>query len=377
MSEKPIAFVDLAAQRRRLEGRIEAAVKRVIGHGRFIMGPEVAEFERRLGAYSGAAQAVTCASGTDALTLALMALGCGAGEAVFVPGFTFAASAEAAALLGATPVFVDVEAESFNMDPASLAAAVEEAKRTGLRPKAVIPVDLFGRPADYDAIAAVAEDAAMSVVADAAQSFGARYRGRAVGTLGRLAATSFFPSKPLGCYGDGGALLTDDADLASIVRSLRVHGMGEHKYDTRRIGVNSRLDTLQAAVLLEKLAVFDEEIKARQTIAARYGEVLKGVVRTPSVVNEVTSAWACYTVLVENGDRDQVAARLKEAGVPTAVYYPKSLHRQPAYADFPAAPEGLPVADRLAGQVLSLPMHPYLDAETQDRIAQALRQAIS
>jgi dTDP-4-amino-4,6-dideoxygalactose transaminase len=377
MTEKPIAFVDLVAQRRRLEGRIEAAVKRVIDHSRFIMGPEVAEFEQRLGAYSGAAHAVTCASGTDALTLALMALGCGAGDAVFVPGFTFAATAEAAALLGATPVFVDVEAESFNMDSVSLAAAIEEAKRTGLRPKAVVTVDLYGRPADYDAIEAIAGGSGMSVLADAAQSFGASYQGRPVGTLGRVTAISFFPSKPLGCYGDGGALLTDDAGLASIVRSLRVHGMGEHKYDTRRIGVNSRLDTLQAAVLLEKLVVFDEEIKARQIIAARYGEILRDVVRTPAVANEVTSAWACYTVLIEEGDRDQVAARLKEAGVPTAVYYPLSLHRQPAYANFPAAPEGLPVADRLAGQVLSLPMHADLDAETQDRIAQALRQALS
>ena len=377
MTEKTIAFVDLAAQRRRLDGRIEAAVKQVIDHGQFIMGPEVAKFEERLSAYSGAAHAVTCASGTDALTLALLALGCGAGDAVFVPGFTFAATAEAAVILGATPVFVDVQAESFNMDPASLTAAIKKAKRTELRPKAVIPVDLYGRPADYDAIEAITKDAGMSVVADAAQSFGARYQGRPVGTLGCVTAISFFPSKPLGCYGDGGALLTDDAGLASIVRSLRTHGMGEHKYDTLRIGVNSRLDTLQAAVLLEKFAVFEEEIKARQAIAARYGEILKDVVRTPAVANEVTSAWACYTVVVEDGDRDQVAARLKEAGVPTAIYYPLSLHRQPAYTDYPTAPEGLPVADRLAGQVLSLPVHADLDTETQDRIGEALRQAVS
>ena len=377
MTKRPIALVDLKAQRHRLDGRIEAAVKRVIDHGQFIMGPEVAVFEDRLGTYSGAAHAVTCASGTDALMLALLALGCGAGDAVFVPGFTFPGTAGAAALLGATPVFVDVEDETFNMDPGSLAAAIESAKRIGLRPKAVIPVDLYGCPADYDAIEAITGESGISVLADAAQSFGARYRGRAVGTLGRLTAISFFPSKPLGCYGDGGALLTNDDGLASVVRSLRMHGKGEHNYDTRRIGVNSRLDTVQAAILLEKIAVFDEEIKARQAVAARYGEALRDVVRTPTVTNEATSVWACYTVLVEGDNRDGVAAKLKAAGVPSAIYYPLSLHRQPAFAEFPSSPEGLAVADRLAGQVLSLPMYADLDAETQDWVAAALRQALS
>ena len=377
MTEQPIAFVDLAAQRRRLEEGIDGALKRVLAHGQFIMGPEVAEFEEQLRSYCGASHVVSCASGTDALMLGLMALGTVAGDAVFVPGFTFAATAEVVALLGATPVFVDVQAESFNMDPASLSAAIGSAQKAGLRPKAVIPVDLYGRPADYDAIEAVAADSGISVLTDAAQSFGARYRGRPVGKLGHVTAISFFPSKPLGCYGDGGAILTDDEELADAIRSIRVHGKGDHKYDTRRIGVNSRLDTLQAAILLEKFAVFDEEIAARQSIAARYTEALREVVRTPDVSNEATSVWACYTVCVEGGDRDGVAARLKAAGVPTAVYYPLSLHRQPAYAGFPIAPKGLPVSERLAGEVLSLPMHAYLDVETQDRITSAVRQAVS
>jgi dTDP-4-amino-4,6-dideoxygalactose transaminase len=377
MGEKPIAFVDLAAQRRRLEGRIEAAVKRVIDHGQFIMGPEVEEFEERLRSFCGAGCVISCASGTDALVLGLMAIGASIGDAVFVPGFTFAATAEAAALLGATPVFVDVEAESFNMDLASLAAAIEEAKKAGLRPKAIIPVDLFGLPADHDAIEAIAVTQGLTVLSDAAQSLGACYKGRPVGTLGRATAVSFFPSKPLGCYGDGGALITDDEDWADVVRSLRVHGMGGHKYDTRRIGMNSRLDTLQAAVLLEKFTVFDDEIAARQPIAERYADALSDIVGTPTVPEGVTSAWASYTIVIQGTNRDGVAERLSEAGIPTAVYYPLSLHLQPAYAGCPVAPGGLPVSERLSRQVLSLPMHPYLDEETQNLITSAVRQSLS
>jgi len=375
--EAPIAFVDLEAQQRRIGDRLGRAVRRVMEHGKFILGPEVAELESRLAAFCGARRCVTCANGTDALTLALMAKGVGPGQAVLVPAFTFAATAEVVAHLGAVPVFLDVLEDSFNLDPAGIAAGVAVARERGLRPVGIIPVDLFGQPADYGALLPLAADHELWVVADAAQSFGGEDRGRRVGTLGELAATSFFPAKPLGCYGDGGALFVDDDGLAEVLRSLRVHGQGSDKYDNVRIGLNSRLDTLQAAILLEKLSVFAEEIEARNRIAARYTRLLEDVAAVPRVRDGAVSVWAQYTLRLPGGRRDAVAVRLKAAGVPTAVYYPRPLNRQTAFRGFPVAGDLLPVAERLSDEVLSLPMHPYLDEPTQDRIVAAVRAAIA
>jgi dTDP-4-amino-4,6-dideoxygalactose transaminase len=334
--------------------------------------------ERQLAGFCGAKHVLSCANGTDALGLALMALGLKAGQAVIAPSFTFAATAEVVAWFGATPIFVDVKEDSFNMDPASLEAGIATARRLGISPVGVIPVDLFGQPAAYDEIIAISRANGLWVLCDAAQSFGAEYRGRHVGTLGDLTTTSFFPAKPLGCYGDGGAVFLADDDTMAVLKSLRVHGQGTDKYDNVRIGMNARLDTIQAAVLLEKLGVFASEIAARDRVAARYGELLGDVVEVPQLQAGLTSVWAQYTVRLPRGcDRDAVAARLKAAGMPTAVYYAKPLHRQTAYRDYPIAGNGLPVSDRLAAEVLSLPMHPYLDDRTQQRIADTLRRALA
>ncbi len=372
----PIPFIDVAAQRRRLGAAIDEAVARVLAHCQFILGPEVRAFEAALAQFCGARHAVTCASGTDALMLALMAKGIGPGDAVFCPSFTFCATAEVAALVGATPVFVDVDETTFNIDAKGLAAALDTAKRLGLRPKAVIPVDLFGLPADHDALAAVAQQAGLFVLDDAAQAFGASYQGRALGSIGHACATSFFPAKPLGCYGDGGAVLTDDDALAEAMISLRVHGQGGDKYDNVRIGLTSRLDTIQAAILIEKLKIFPDEIAARERAAHHYAQGLGDVVTVPQVPAGLTSVWAQYTIRVSGGRRDRVAAALKSEGVPTAIYYPIPLHRQQAYKHYPAGEGGMAVSERLAGEVLSLPMHAYLDAATQDRIVDALRRAL-
>ena len=371
----PIPFIDLQAQRRRLGEAVEEGMKRVLGHGQFIMGPEVAELERRLGAFCGAPHVVACANGTDALNLAMRGLGIGAGDAVIVPGFSFSASAEAVALVGATPVFCDVLPGSFNIDPESVAAAVPAARTAGLNPRGVMPVDLFGLPADYAALEAVAAEHNLAIIADAAQSFGAGRGGRNVGCFGDIAATSFFPSKPLGCYGDGGAVFTADAETASLLRSLRQHGEGRDRYDNVRIGINSRLDSLQAAVLLAKLSVFAEEIEQRQRVAARYSAALADVADVPRIENDARSVWAQYTIKLDN--RDRVAAGLKAVGVPTAIYYPRSLHRQPAYHGYPMVAGGLPVAESLAHRVLSLPFHPYLDEATQDYIIDQLRAVLT
>jgi dTDP-4-amino-4,6-dideoxygalactose transaminase len=377
IAHPPIEFIDLQAQRRRIGGGIDTAIRRVLDHGRFILGPEVAELEARLAELSGSRHVLTCANGTDALGLALMAKDLAPGQAVLVPSFTFAASAEVVVWFGATPIFVDVLPDTFNMDPRSLEAGIATAERLGLAAVGVMPVDLFGLPADYDAILAIAAAHGLWVLCDAAQSFGARYKGRAVGAIGDLATTSFFPAKPLGCYGDGGAVFVDDDATIAVLRSLRVHGQGGDKYDNVRIGMNARLDTLQAAILLEKLAVFAEEIAAREAVAARYAERLAGLVAVPHVPAGCSSVWAQYTVRLPDGpDRERVMTCLNAAGVPTAVYYAKPLHRQTAYRAYPVAGNGLPVAERLAGEVLSLPMHPYLDAATQDRIADALEAAL-
>jgi len=378
LDERPIPFIDVAAQRRRLGAAIDQAIARVLAHCQFIQGPEVRALEAELAAFCGARHVIGCSSGTDALLLVLMAWQVGPGDAVICPAFTFHATAEMVALLGATPVLADVAAESFNLDAESLERAVATAKRLGLRPRAVIPVDLFGLPADHDAIAAVAAAHGMLVLDDAAQAFGATYRGRKLGTLATATATSFFPAKPLGCYGDGGAVFTDDDALAARVKSLRVHGESPNdKYDALRIGITGRLDSIQAAVLIEKLRVFPEEIVARNAIAARYAEGLADVTTVPRAGNESTSVWAQYTIRLEPGRRDGLAAKLKEQGIPTAVYYAKPLHRQEAYRGFPVADGGLPVSDMLAGEVISLPMHAYLERPVQDRIIEAVRRALA
>jgi len=370
----PIDFIDLGAQRRRIGPRLEEAVLRVVRHGKYILGPEVAEVERRLAAFCGARHCVTCASGTDALVLALMAKNIGPGDGVFVPAFTFVATAEAVAWLGATPIFVDVEPDGFAMAPASLEAAIADCSRLGLTARAVIPVDLFGQPADYGRLLPLAARHGLFVLADAAQSFGAARDGRRVGTIGDATATSFFPAKPLGCYGDGGAVFTDDAGMAALLGSLRAHGQGGHRYEHVRIGMNGRFDTLQAAILIEKLAVFGDEIVARQRVADRYGAGLAGVVGVPGTAAGSSSVWAQYTILVDG--RDRVVAALSAAGVPTAVHYPIPLPGQIGYQRYPSAPGGTPVSESLSKRVLSLPMHPYLEPAVQDRIIDAVRRAV-
>ena len=376
-SDAPIEFIDLGAQRRRLGRRVDEAILRVVDHGKYIMGPEVAVFEQELAAFCGAKHVLSCANGTDALGLALMVKGLKPGQAVLVPSFTFAATAEVVAWFDAVPVFVDVREDTFNLDPASLEAGIVTAVRLGLEPVGIISVDLFGLPAEYDQILSTAVAHGLWLICDAAQSFGAAYKGRNVGTNGHMTTTSFFPSKPLGCYGDGGAVLVEDDDAFAVLKSLRVHGQGSDKYDNVRIGMNARLDTIQAAVLSEKLTIFTDEIDARNRVAARYQELLDEVVIVPEIPIGLTSVWAQYTVRLPIGrDRDRVAAKLKAAGVPTAAYYAKPLHSQSAYRNYPVAGNGLPVCDRLAYEVLSLPMHPYLDENTQDRIAGALRTAL-
>jgi len=370
-----IPFIDLAAQRARLQPGLDEAIARVVAHGAFINGPEVKAFESALADFAGVSDAVGCGNGTDALFLPLLAEGVGAGDAVIVPSFTFVATAEVVVLLGATPVFVDVDPDTFNVTPESVQAGIDEAKRLGLTPRAVIPVDLFGLPADYEAIEALAAAENMIVVADAAQSFGGSRQGVKVGGLTRITSTSFFPSKPLGCYGDGGAVLTSDADLAERLRSLRAHGGGKDKYDNVRIGVNSRLDTIQAAILSCKLAVLEDEIEARNAAAKRYNDAMPEGVTPPRIFNEAVSAWAQYTIRVK--DRGAVVAKLKEKGIPSAVYYPKPLHRQQAYKSYPVAGGTLAASDALADEVLSLPMHPYLDATTQERIVDGVRDAVA
>ncbi|UVO52851.1 DegT/DnrJ/EryC1/StrS aminotransferase family protein [Sphingomonas sp. SUN039] len=371
-------FIDLGAQQRRIRDRLDARLAAVLDAGKYIMGPEVAEFERELASFCGARHALGCANGTDALQLALMALGAKAGDAVFCPSFTFASTAEIVPMTGATPVFVDVTPASFNMDAESLKRAIVYARSLGLRPAGVIPVDLFGLPADYDAISDIARESGMWIVADSAQGFGATYRGRITGSIGDIATTSFFPAKPLGCYGDGGAVFTGNDELRALMESYRVHGKGSHKYDNERIGINSRLDTLQAAILLEKLAIYADEIDARQRVAARYTTALHNVIQTPEVPDDCRSVWAQYTLTCSAGqDRAAVLASLSAASVPTAVYYPRPLHQQTAYRDFPCDPQGLAHSETLALNVFSLPMHPYLSESDQDRVIDAVRAAVT
>ena len=371
-----IPFVDLAAQQAAIRGRLDAAIARVLDHGRYVMGPEVAELERQLAAFCGARHVITCSNGTDALALALMARGVGRGDAVLVPSFTFAAAAEVVCWLGATPVFVDVDLDTFNMTPDSLEQAIAVAVAAGLAPRCVVPVDLFGQVADYGALRPITDAADLWILADAAQSFGATYRDASVGRLGAITTTSFYPAKPLGGYGDGGAVFTDSDRDAAVLRSLRDHGHGADRYEYARIGMNARLDTLQAAVLLEKLAIFPGEIERRQAVAARYTAELADLVAVPNVQPEATSVWAQYTVRIGGGRRDAVATTLREFGVPTAQYYPIPVHHQAPYRHCPVPEQGLPNTDQLAAEVLSLPIHAYLTEDVQRYIIGAVGRAV-
>jgi UDP-2-acetamido-2-deoxy-ribo-hexuluronate aminotransferase len=380
-----IAFIDLAAQQARLKPRLDAAIARVLAHGGYVMGPEVREFEAKLAAYCGASRALSCANGTDALALPLMAWEIGVGDAVFSPSFTFAATPEVIPWTGATPVFVDIVPETYNLDPVHLEAAIEAVKAEGrLRPAAVIAVDLFGQSADYPRLSEICRRHGLKLIADSAQGFGCTLGGQHPIARADVATTSFFPAKPLGCYGDGGAVLTNDDALWERMDSLRVHGKAvagdtegrafEHdpKYLNARIGMNSRLDTLQAAILIEKLAIFAEEIEARQAVADRYARGLEAAcLSVPKVIEGGVSTWAQY--VIEHERRDGLAAHLKTLGVPTAVYYPVPMHRQAPYAHYPQGPGGLPVSDAKARTVIALPMHPYLAPEVQDRIIEGVR----
>lgn len=360
-------FIDLKAQYQRLKADIDRRIQKVLDHGQYILGPEVNELEEQLAAYTGAKHCITVANGTDALQIAQMALGIGPGDEVITPGFTYIATAETVALLGAKPVYVDVLPDTYNLDPALLEAAISP------RTKAIIPVSLYGQCADFDVINEIAARHNIPVIEDAAQSFGATYRGQKSCNLTTIACASFFPSKPLGCYGDGGAIFTCDDELARVMRQIARHGQ-EKRYHHVRVGVNSRLDTLQAAVLLAKLSVFDEELKLRQHVADRYHQslMLAGITTIPLIEPHYQSAWAQYTVRTQA--RDHVQAMLSEAGVPTAIHYPLPLNQQPAVADKSVQ---LPVGDRLAQEVLSLPMGPFLSAPDQDRVVNALTKAMS
>ncbi len=373
-----IPFIDLDAQRRHIGEQMDQAILRAVHEGKYIMGPQVHELEKQLSAFCGAKHSISCSNGTDALALILRAKGVCPGQAVFVPSFTFVATAEIIAWVGATAFFVDVEEDSFNMDPASLEQAIKDATEQGLIPSGVIAVDLFGQPADYAKIEKLADANDMWVMADAAQSFGASRDGKAVGKLGMATSTSFFPAKPLGCYGDGGAVFTDDDELADIIKSLRVHGKGSDKYDNVRIGMNGRLDTVQAAILIEKLKVFPQELIDRQKIAMRYNNALKDVIKVPELMGNVTSAWAQYTLILPSDmDRNVFATQCKEAGVPTAVYYPIPLSQQKAYKYYPTVKGGTLISEKLSQSVISLPMHPYLEEGMQDYIIDVVKKSIS
>jgi dTDP-4-amino-4,6-dideoxygalactose transaminase len=376
---KQIQFVDLKKQLEHIRPEIENAIKRVLDHCIFIMGPEVAEFEKKLAAFCGVKHAITCSNGTDALGLGLMAKKVGPGDAIFLPSFTFAATAEVVAWMGATPVFIDSLEDTYNIDPISLEHGIQYAKKLGLKPTGIIPVDLFGQPADYDAIQAIADINKLWFMVDGAQSFGASYKERKVGNIGDITTISFFPAKPLGCYGDGGAVFTNDDELASTIKSLRVHGQGADKYDNVRIGMNGRLDTIQAAILLEKLKVFPTELISRQKVADFYNEALKDIVKIPKLLEGTTSAWAQYTIKLPNHiDRSKLMLELKNAGIPTGVYYIKPLHLQTAYKQYPTVSgQSLPVCEELAKKVVSLPMSGYLNKNQLITITEELKKFLN
>lgn len=384
-------FIDLAAQQARIRPQIEQRIQDVLNHGKYIMGPEIGELEKQLAEYVGVKHALACASGTDALLLALMALEIGPGDAIFTSPFTFIATAEVVSLLGATTVFVDIDPKTFNIDPDKLKKTITAIRENDqehpvcrqfqpdevLIPKAVIPVDLFGLPADYDTINEVAGSFGLAVIEDAAQSFGGEYKGRKACSLADIACTSFFPAKPLGCYGDGGMCFTDDDTLIDTMKSLRVHGKGGDKYDNVRIGINGRMDTIQAAILLEKFSIFPEEVQLRNRVATQYRELLStnSKLILPLVPDDATSVWAQYSVLAENHDhRACIQSGLKEAGIPTAVYYPKPLHLQTAFQALGYRSGDFTISENYSNRIFSLPMHPYLEAQDQEKIAQLIHQ---
>ena len=371
----PVNFIDLSAQQSNIRVEIDLAIKKVLDHGQYIMGPEVKEFEGMLKSYTGASYALTCANGTDALTLAMMSWGIAKGDAVFVPSFTYVASAETPAQLGATPFFVDVLEDTFNISHESFKQAIIDAKKMGLKPSVVIVVDLFGQPAEVDTISEIAKNNGIKVLVDAAQSFGATYKNRNIGVIGDVTTTSFFPAKPLGCYGDGGAIFTNNEELSYIINSIRLHGKGAEKYDNVRVGINSRLDTIQAAVLIEKLKIFPNEIIERNRVADRYNDGLHPLdnVITPEVLKNVTSVWAQYTLKVKN--RAMLQSSLREANIPSVVYYPKSLTQQSGYKNYPIVSSGVGISDKLPQIALSLPMHPYLTSSTIDKIIEVISKS--
>ena len=371
-----IDFIDLKAQRQHIGKAMDDAILAAVHEGSYILGPQVKQFEAELAKFCGAKHAIGCANGTDAIALCLMALQLRPGDAVICPSFTFASTAEVVAWLGASPIFADIDEATYNLDPKGLEAALATAKQQGLKPRALIAVDLFGQAADYDPIEAFCKANDLVLISDSAQGFGANYKGRITGAIGDFATTSFFPAKPLGCYGDGGAILTDNDEYVSILRSLHVHGKGTDKYDNIRIGVNSRLDTVQAAVLLQKIAIYAQEIEKRQVVASRYETGLSDVAVTPKVMENCVSTWAQYTIRVPAAQRTAFMDGLKARGVPTAIYYPKPLHQQTAYKRFPVAGNGLPASERVSQEVVALPMHPYLDAATQDYIIEAARDVL-
>jgi len=380
-----IPFIDLKAQQKRIYSRITQNIEAVLAHGKYIMGPEIMDLEQRLAGYAGVKHAIACSSGTEALLMALMAYNVGPGDAIFTTPFTFVATAEVISLLGATPVFVDIEPDTFNINPDCLKEAINAVK-TGdiqkhplpkgfesLKPKGIISVDLFGQTADYDRINAMAKQEGLFVIEDAAQSYGAEYGGKKACSLSNIAATSFFPAKPLGCYGDAGMIFTDDEGLCDILRSIRVHGKGSEKYDNIRIGINGRCDTIQAAILLAKFDIFPEEIGLRQDVAGNYSGLLKDIdhIKVPFVKDGNLSAWAQYSIMSEN--KDAIMGALKKDGIPTAVYYPRPLHLQGAYAYLQYKNGDFPVSEKTSGSIFSLPMHPYLAGQDQERIVEVIK----
>jgi UDP-2-acetamido-2-deoxy-ribo-hexuluronate aminotransferase len=375
-------FIDLSIQQKRIKAKLDEKIQAVLMHGQYIMGPEMIEIEEVLASFTGVKHALSCSSGTDALLLALMALKVGPGDAVFTTPFTFIATAEVISLLGATPVFVDIRADTFNIAPDKLRQTLENFEKhhhsKELKPKGIITVDLFGLPADYDEISLIAEKYDLFVIEDAAQSFGAKYHGKNAGSFGDIACTSFFPAKPLGGYGDGGMCFTNNNELEDIMVSLRNHGQGDHRYENVRIGINGRLDTIQAAILLCKFDIFPREIEMRQEVAQRYSRLLSETsLKTPVIPEKMVSAWAQYSVLAKNyAQRQMLLEKLKESGIPTAVYYPKPLHLQKAFVSLGYKAGAFPVSEDCAERIFSLPMHPYLEAQDQQRIVQAITEAL-
>ena len=372
IATKKIDFIDLKAQQRRIRASLEQRITKVMDHGAYIMGPEIAELEEKLSKYVGVKHCIVCASGTDALLMPLMSYDVRPGDVIFTSPFTFIATAEVVALLGASVVFVDIDPRTYNIDPVKLDEAIQKFVKnsSGKKVRGIIPVDLFGQTADYDPIETTAKKYGLFVLQDAAQSFGGTYKGRKAGSSGHVGATSFFPAKPLGCYGDGGAIFCNDDAMMQKLRSIRVHGQGSDKYNNIRIGINGRLDTMQAAVLLAKMEIFDEEIGLRNKVASRYSDKLNGHVTTPFVHPDCVSVWAQYSILAEG--RDEMLKKLKSKGVPTAVYYPKPLHLQDAFRDLGYKRGDFPISERIADSIFSIPMHPYLSAEDQDYIINAI-----